>query len=204
MLLGAFSELELQEAGASISSAALPIVVAASGIQVIVFEQMIVPFDEMWLVSYAGFAIEVNDSRVRPFGAQTNATYAFVSTTGFGGTGPVGRTPVIPFTNAFNPNLSAERTTGIPSQNTTVIGGPGAAWYYGSVALSGIRLMPQDSVTMGITVDNTDAALSHNVTDGYAGIRYQPIKLVTNIEIARLQQARVDPGLSARLAGSRG
>ena len=197
MQLVAQSQVDLREIGSTISSGTLPINIASSSFTNVVFTAVTVPNEEMWQVLFYGFSVEVDNGLLAP----TNSAAGFAavaSLTSFAQ--GFGRIPVIPNTGGGNTLTSGERQSGLPVSISTVSGGPGGGWFYGSVSLQGVLLWPGDKVYCGIRITNSDAGASHNITDGYAGLRIVPLRLTPEIAQVQLVQQQIDANLVRRLA----
>jgi len=169
-----------------ISADALPIVVGPTLFSSFNLTAITVPRNEQWQVSFIGFVIVCSDT--------------FFSV-------PVRFYPRIVVTNSVSggpfvgPTNAAAQGTPVP---TSVVLNDPAGEIYVSLNLQGVVLQQGDTLSMGGWLQNDDAITSINITNITGLMRFLPMRLVSELAVANLQNNRQDQLLDVRLRSGRG
>ena len=169
-----------------ISSTALPVTIPALNTGVFNVAAVTVPRDEQWQISYFGFYLSFSDTflnvpiRFYPRAFITNSA------------------GLAPFSG---PSNAAAMNTPIPLSyylNDAI----GEAYVY--LSLQGVILQRGDVVSVGGWIVNDDTVTPIDLNDVQGTIRYLPMRLVSELAVARLQNDRADQLLDVRTRASRG
>ena len=164
----------------------LPITIAAGASVTITTAAIVVPSNEYWLLSAAGYRILTSAAGIvlDAFSARFQpGTRVQVLNQGGGAGGSTLTVPAVQIPIVNNNNT------------------PTTFAFAGS--LSGIELFEGDTLLFGAVLRNPTAG-GIDVTNVVGGMRYRPLTLVTEQQVAQIQVARQDFALDARLRGTRG
>jgi hypothetical protein len=170
-----------------VTGTALPFTLATLTRQTFFILPITVPLNELWQVSFCGFRFTTNSASALVTVEQINVLVnpSLVTPISLGTiSGAVGGTCTapIPVFSAYN-----------AEQGTLDV----------SISLNGVNLQRGDVLASGVRIFNGTAG-NIDVTAFRGLLRYLPIRLVSEIAVAGLQQSRQDQLLDARLRASRG
>jgi len=185
MLQAPFSQVEMRTIRMGfVTPAALPSVVAASARGNVIFATVSVPATEMWLVSWGGGVVEVDDPRLQlvSMSVQLESLSNIIPEVLVGANFPPG--PV--------------------GGLTCFVSGTGTRYFF-SISLQGMVFFPNDVFVLTGQVLNTDAGAAHSIVNTLSSVlRVQPVRLGTEIAVSALPMQQIDANLAARLrAGTR-
>lgn len=180
--MGARADIEEYTARAAVQQA-IPLNIAAGATSQLSTSSIVVPGQEYWSISAAGAYATVDNGSMLLVSGDLRIV--------------LGQTVTI------DAPVAGNVTPGQMHLPIFFNNDPTGLTHTVALNLSGITLMPNDSLQIFIAVKNNDAS-ARNVTEAGLVIRYRPIRMVSEQAVAVLNRQRIDPGLDQRLRMSRG
>jgi len=164
----------------------IPTTIGAGGLGIVVTRPITVPANEMWTINTAGVSLLVNNSGIIVDGGYCRITPSS------------GRVQQLDQSGIAN---AAIQPTFVPM--SPAFANVNYVQFVNAFLLQGVEVMEGDQIVFNIGLRNTNV-VAVDVTQCNGAIRYRPMRLVSESQVARIQDLRQDFNLDARLRGVRG